>query len=600
MTLTLRAVSLNEQPLTQPITAHFDAKGGTIGRADNNLMALPDPERHISRQQAQISQAGAIYRIKNIGSANPIHVRGQPLGQGESAPLAHRDHVRIGGYLLEVSEDVEDDVAAHTILRGRAAIDARVATGSPSQPLTPRSHPGGANPLSAASASAGEMHAPLSSSNPFADLLGPATPAPRSAPLPPPAAPLRGAMPITAPAALSPAAPSPPPLPPSPPKPMPRLSPPPRDNPFADLMPAPAGIPSSSPAFASAAPAAPRLPDDFDPFAPPPAAPAKSPRANPFGEGAPRARAGEFDDLIPSSAPSSIDDLFGLGAGGARDPLANFMADVKPAAAGGEPLSSERISTDPLALFGDAAAAAAPVVPTLPDHTPALREAYAPPKLATARDEPAAAPRPSAVSDGDAAALWQAFCEGAGIRPESQAGLSPELMQMTGALLRAAVDGCLQLMAVRAATKHEMRAQVTVIQARNNNPLKFSPDAQSALEQLLQPPLRGFLDGPAAMTDAMHDLVGHSIGTMAGMRAALEGVLDRFSPQALEAKLSGKTVLDALLPRNRKAKLWELYLQHAQGIRSEAQDDFETLFGKAFLAAYEQQLDRLKTAAQAP
>ena len=54
-------------------------------------------------------------------------------------------------------------------------------------------------------------------------------------------------------------------------------------------------------------------------------------------------------------------------------------------------------------------------------------------------------------------------------------------------------------MAVRAATKHELRAQVTVIQSRNNNPLKFSPDAQAALEQLLQPPVRGFLPGPAAM-----------------------------------------------------------------------------------------------------
>ena len=46
MSLTLRVLSLNEQPLTQPITAQFGAQGGTIGRADHNTMALPDPERH--------------------------------------------------------------------------------------------------------------------------------------------------------------------------------------------------------------------------------------------------------------------------------------------------------------------------------------------------------------------------------------------------------------------------------------------------------------------------------------------------------------------------------------------------------------------------
>ena len=90
MTVTLRAVSLNDLPLTQPITAHFDRQGGTIGRADQNTMALPDPERHISRRQAQIIAVGEGYAIRNVGSANPIVVRNQPLTQGESAPLAHR------------------------------------------------------------------------------------------------------------------------------------------------------------------------------------------------------------------------------------------------------------------------------------------------------------------------------------------------------------------------------------------------------------------------------------------------------------------------------------------------------------------------------
>jgi len=95
------------------------------------------------------------------------------------------------------------------------------------------------------------------------------------------------------------------------------------------------------------------------------------------------------------------------------------------------------------------------------------------------------------------------------------------------------------------------------------------------------------------MQDAMHDLVGHSIGTMAGMRAALAGVLSRFEPGELESKLVGKSVMDSLLPMNRKAKLWDLYLQHFGSIRDDAQDDFHNLFGAAFVAAYEDQLDRL-------
>lgn len=567
MTLTLRAVSLNDQPLTQPITAQFDAQGGTIGRADQNIMALPDPERHISRQQAQISLVGSAYRIKNVGSANPILARGQALAQGESAPLAHGDQVRIGGYLLEVIEQREDDVSSHTLIRSRPAAEARSGGFPGNGPTTPRHAASGAPQGGSVAA---DLGAPLSSSNPFADLLGPATPAPLGGPQRHAAEARTG----------------PPPAQASPP--------PPLIGTFSDLMPPPRGVPSSSAGLGSP-PAAPSLlPDDFDPFAAP------SPRSAPAAPKADRGNAarGAFADLIPSPAPSSLDAMFGLEPG-RGDPLAAFMAGTPVARAGGEPLPGAA-SIDPMALFGDVPPPARPVAPSQPDHTPALQGAFKPPAIE--RPRPMASAEPIAASASASAtatpdALWLAFCEGAGVRQEAATALTPEAMRGIGEMLRAAVDGSLQLMAVRAATKHELRAQVTVIQARNNNPLKFSPDAQSALEQLLQPPLRGFLAGPAAMTDAMHDLVGHSIGTMAGMRAALEGVLDRFAPQALEAKLSSKSLLDSLLPMNRKAKLWELYLQHAQVIRNEAQDDFEALFGKAFLAAYEQQLERLQAPA---
>lgn len=231
-------------------------------------------------------------------------------------------------------------------------------------------------------------------------------------------------------------------------------------------------------------------------------------------------------------------------------------------------------------------------MPAAPAEPLRWSEPVAAPPVVTAATATAAPPRNASVA-GDDDALWRAFCESAGVRIELPQGLNPELMRVIGSLLRASVDGMVQLMAIRAATKHELRADVTMIQSRNNNPLKFSPDAQGALEQLLQPPLRGFMAGPAAVNDAMHDLVGHTIGTMAGMRAALEGVLQRFQPSVLEGKLVGSSVLDTLLPMNRRARLWELYLQHYETIRQEAQEDFHALFGKAFVAAYEQQLDRL-------
>jgi len=347
-------------------------------------------------------------------------------------------------------------------------------------------------------------------------------------------------------------------------------------------MPPPAGVAARSAAVAPQPPAPARLPDDFDPFAAPPAKPVSA-----------AATVDPFADLMPAAAAPSIDALFDLGApspAAQDDPLAHFMGGAAAPAS-----SAPAVSADPLAMFAPAPSPA-PAAPPQADRLSALHDAWQPPRQA-APPPPATSEAPTRVPDTAAApqaALWAAFCEGAGITSTLPAGGLAQRLREIGLILRSAIDGTLQLIAVRASTKHELRAGMTVIRQVNNNPLKFSPDAKAGLEQLLQPPLRGFLDGPAAMNDAMQDLVGHSIGTVAGMRAAVEGMLDRFAPEALERKLVGTSMLDSLLPMNRKARLWDLYLQHHDAIRAEAQEDFHTLFGKAFLAAYEQQVERLR------
>jgi len=135
---------------------------------------------------------------------------------------------------------------------------------------------------------------------------------------------------------------------------------------------------------------------------------------------------------------------------------------------------------------------------------------------------------------------------------------------------------------------------------RENNPLKFSPDATVALAQLLQPPGRGFMPGPDAVRDAMIDLQSHQLGTMAGMRAALGGLLERFDPAVLEGRLGVQSILDTLLPPNRKAKLWDLFRQHFSMIRKGAEDDYHELFGKAFVEAYNAAVERLSREQEEP
>ena len=96
-----------------------------------------------------------------------------------------------------------------------------------------------------------------------------------------------------------------------------------------------------------------------------------------------------------------------------------------------------------------------------------------------------------------------------------------------------------------------------------------------------------------AMRDAYDDLRAHQFAFIAGMRAALCGVLDRFDPSQLERRLSRKSVIDSVLPMNRKARMWNLFEDLFADVSHEAEDDFHALFGREFVRAYEEQLARV-------
>ncbi len=211
------------------------------------------------------------------------------------------------------------------------------------------------------------------------------------------------------------------------------------------------------------------------------------------------------------------------------------------------------------------------------------------PVLKPRLEAPPAIPRPSAP-----AAPLRAFLQGAGIPAIQSKSLTPEAMEAIGKLLREAVQGTLDLLRARGLTKSEMRADVTMIMAQDNNPLKFSPTVEAALTHLLSSPVHGFMPPLRAMKDAYDDLRAHQLGFLAGMRAAVEEVLTRFAPQELAKRLTDQSMLDDLLPMNRKAKLWDLFLERHAATSGDAREDFNAAFGKAFRRAYEAQVKQLR------
>ncbi|MEJ8847803.1 type VI secretion system-associated FHA domain protein TagH [Variovorax rhizosphaerae] len=197
---------------------------------------------------------------------------------------------------------------------------------------------------------------------------------------------------------------------------------------------------------------------------------------------------------------------------------------------------------------------------------------------------PAAAPRSPELHE-----LAAAFSRGAGLGADV-APMTPEWMEHLGALLRETAEGTLALLKSRAVAKRHMRAEGTIIAPRQNNPLKFSPGATEALTRMLQrEPSPGFLDPVAALKDAHHDLLVHQVAMVAGMRAAVFELFSRLSPEAAETMEGPAHGMTRRLPSLRAAALWQRHCtQHAQ-LLEHLDDDFETIFGREFVRAYEAQ-----------
>lgn len=136
MNLVIHAHTLKNEPLPEPITGKFDTRGGTIGRAEDNTLVLPDVKRHVSRLHAEVSFSGGSFLIRNVGSGNPLMLNGRPLTPGDSAELNEGDTLLLGSYALHVTidsataglelpEKVAPDIAAQVLTAGaspRAAL----------------------------------------------------------------------------------------------------------------------------------------------------------------------------------------------------------------------------------------------------------------------------------------------------------------------------------------------------------------------------------------------------------------------------------------------------------------------------------------------
>jgi type VI secretion system protein len=193
--------------------------------------------------------------------------------------------------------------------------------------------------------------------------------------------------------------------------------------------------------------------------------------------------------------------------------------------------------------------------------------------------------------------LIKNFLQGLGLE-NSRLGemLNPQSFYIVGKILRESIQGTQDVLNGRAKIKNEMHLDLTMIKSTQNNPIRFSVNADEALMKLLTSQDKSYLEPQEAIKETFDDIRAHQYAVIAGMRTALLAILKRFDPIQLEQRLQKLSPSSSRLPLLKQAKLWRLFERLYQDIEKEAKDNFYHLFGQAFAETYEQEEQNIKKA----
>ena len=543
----------------------------SIGRAPGNDWVLADPDQHLSRTHCMVAFEGGRYVMTDL-STNGMQVNGarEPTQRNSRTVLTDGDSVRLGGYMLEVAE-------ADGPTNGMA-----------SSPFGAQNFvtPGQSDPFTGRGASDDPLSAdPLEDPISHGFSQGGGTPA-FSHPMPhhPPALRVEDPFDVAENARDR------------------------RPNPEDDLF---------------------RGRDAHDAFTGPAQSQQGDIRSHAYTAPKPltarpptSAGLGDIDfdaligDVSPIAAPHPLDPPAPQ-AVPARPPMTDFddlLGDLplSPVVPSTPPVAGPQAATQPLS---PAAPSASPDPFSLPDMASVTSVAgMAPPIVAviaspvahplpavtglTQETPTAGLPSPAGVGSPSGAAsaapaLLAAFLEGAGMTRLDLSDEDPQAaMRAVGALFAAFVAGTREVLMSRAEIKSEMRVERTMLRARDNNALKFSVSPEEAMAALLHP-RAGYKAPLAAVEEAFRDIRSHEMAVMAGLQTALIALLKRFDPTGLEGRLQKGGMFDAILPGAKRARFWELFCTTYNDLAREAEDDFHSVFGREFAAAYAAQIGKL-------
>lgn len=194
-------------------------------------------------------------------------------------------------------------------------------------------------------------------------------------------------------------------------------------------------------------------------------------------------------------------------------------------------------------------------------------------------------PEPGVASDDP---VVRALLRGLGLPEQLTGTRAEEFAELAGSMLRAATAGTMAALMARAATRRESRLGMAMIAAPVDNPLASLPDVETALTRMLSVDMPGAMTPAEAYAHAFDEIDAHEGASMAGMRAALSGVLACFDPAAIELRVGKPTPMEKLFAARRKARLWDRMVALNAQLAGDAEEEFQRLFAQAFGWKFEQ------------
>lgn len=483
-------------------TKVFDGAGGHIGRSDSNDWILPDTERILSSQHAEISFiTGRYFVVDQSTNGTFINDSDVPLGGGNNYPLSEGDIINCGEYQLKVS--LKAPPAKPTVPEGLGAVDFLDA--------------GDRTMFNPAMAAKQEVANNAKELDSWLDPVAPASAKPMED---------WGAVPAG------------------------NVAPKKNTN-------DPWGVASSSDHHGLGEP------EVLDPLAAfdAPSSFGKS-EASSWDSNDDWWKSGSEPDhapveqqqvRIPKPSSPAVAPVFSPPPAPAQGRLtANPFAASVVSGSHDDIDSLLGISTPP-----PTPEFAAPVSQPPATSAPAFAEALAPesPAVVAPKAEPAHAQFDSNELQQLATLL--------GIDNIEQAQIQTLVPEMSS-IINETVTRLIDLLRARTAIKNELRVQHTMIQMTDNNPLKFSATAADALKVMFSKDRSAFMRPAEAIQDSFDDVSDHQVAVLSGMNTAYETMLNHFNPENLKRHINaGDSLLGNKNARNWSA--FESYYKSLKG-----------------------------------